>query len=63
MIVNLWIQKITGGTAIRPNESERLQEFADKLKSCYTTLSCMKHFGEIDNQFVLVKILEQLPNY
>lgn len=63
MISNSWIAKITQFKVIRPNERERLQEFADELKNCQETLRCMGYLEEANNQTVLVKVLEQLPNY
>ena len=63
MIANAWISNVTLRRAIKANERDKLQEFADELKSCYETLPYMKYLGEADNQSVLLHIMEQLPNY
>ena len=63
VIAEAWIRKVTNIRVIKPDEKERLQEFADDLNCCRETLSAMGFLGELNGQSTLLKVVEQLPNY
>jgi hypothetical protein len=35
VITEAWVDKVTGGLTINPNEAKGVQELADDLRSCY----------------------------
>ena len=63
VIVEAWIQKISGGTSLESSDRVALQDFSDDLKNCYETLSAMDKLSEIGNQRSLVQIIQKLPVY
>ena len=62
-IVDAWIQRITAGPQLGAKDAVALQDFADKLRSCYECLCALGYLPEISTQRVLVKIVERLPQY
>ena len=62
-IAKAWIQKITEGPNIKPNNGEALQDFTDDVRGCMEVLRAMKMLQEVDSQDRMVKILSRLPIY
>ena len=60
-ITETWIDHVTNGQAIKPHERQKLQDFADELRSCTETLKAMGNSAEINAQSSLVKIISRLP--
>ena len=60
-ITETWIGHVTNGQAIKPHERQKLQDFADELRSCTETLKAMGNSAEINAQSSLVKIISRLP--
>ena len=63
VITEAWVSKVTEGPSIKPTDKERLQELADDLQNCTTTLRSMGHLGEVNSQKTLVKIVQRCPMY
>ena len=61
IITETWIDQVTNGPQIKPNERQKLQDFADELRSCMETLQSMGSSAEINVQSSLVKIIARLP--
>ena len=61
IITETWIDQVTNGPPIKPNERQKLQDFADELRSCMETLQAMGSSAEINVQSSLVKIIARLP--
>ena len=61
IITETWIDQVTNGPQIKPNERQKLQDFADELRSCMETLQAMGSSAEINVQSLLVKIIARLP--
>ena len=61
IITETWIDQVTNGPQIKPNERQTLQDFADELRSCMETLQAMGSSAEINVQSSLVKIIARLP--
>ena len=62
-ITETWIGHVTNGQTIKPNERQRLMDFADELRSCTDTLRAMGNTAEINAQSSLVKIIGRLPMF
>ena len=61
IITETWIDQVTNGPQIKPNERQKLQDFSDELRSCMETLQAMGSSAEINAQSSLVKIIARLP--
>ena len=61
VITETWINKVTNGPAIKPHERDKIQDYADELRSCADTLQAMGNTAEISSQSSLVKIISRLP--
>ena len=56
-ITETWIGHVTNKQTIKPNERQRLMDFAYELRSCTDTLRAMGITAEINAQSSLVKII------
>ena len=63
VIVESWIEKISGGANLKGTDRVGLQDFSDDLQNCFETLAAMDKISEISNQRSLVQIVQKLPIY
>ena len=61
VISEAFIEKLTSGPSIKPQEVSALRKFADNIRSCVRTLMQMDMLQEIDTRIRLVKLVERLP--
>ena len=63
VISEAWINKVTDGPMIKPNNGPELQNLVDDLKGCLETLNAMDKLQEIDTRIRMVRIVERLPHF
>ena len=62
-IADAWMQRVTQGNKIAPNNKKAIQDMADELNICVQTLEAMGYKSELSPQSVLLAIVERLPFY
>eukprot|EP00794_Sanderia_malayensis_P006686 gene6686-biopygen5463 len=62
-VSNSWINKVSDGPPIRPNDREALMDLADDLQNCEITLRATGRLNQVNNEDKLVRILERCPGY
>ena len=60
-ISHLWVQKITVDKPIKEESAHELEDLADDLNTCMTTLKALEFMEEISAQDTLAKIVRRLP--
>ena len=58
VIVESWIEKISGGANLKGTDRVGIQDFSDDLQNYFETLSAMDKISEISNQRSLVQIVQ-----
>ena len=62
-VSNSWINKVSNGPPIKPNDREALMDLADDLQNCEITLRATGRLNQVNNEDKLVRILERCPGY
>lgn len=62
-VAKAWVQILVEGPVIKPHETAKLQDFADKVRGCMLTLKALGKMNEVELQDRMIQILSKLPFY